>query len=56
MPLLFLCILSSWHPTICISSDIIFWKSKANIEPYKILKYNNEDGGNSFVYRIEDIV
>jgi len=37
-----------------ISSDIIFWKSKADIEPYKILKYNNEDGGNSFVYKIED--
>ena len=37
-----------------ISSDIIFWKSKADIEPYKILKYNNEDGGNSFVYKIEN--
>jgi len=37
-----------------ISSDIIFWKSNADIEPYKILKYNNEDGGNSFVYKIEN--
>jgi len=37
-----------------ISSDIIFWKSKADIEAFKILKYNNEDGGNSFVYKIED--
>jgi len=37
-----------------ISSDIIFWKSKADIEPYKILKSNNEDGGNSFVYKIEN--
>ena len=37
-----------------ISSDIIFWKSKADLEPYKILKYNNEDGGNSFVHKIEN--
>ena len=37
-----------------ISSDIIFWKSKADIEPYKILKDNNEDGGNSFVLKIEN--
>jgi len=37
------------------NSDIIFWKSKADIDPYKILKYNNEDGGNSFVYKIENI-
>jgi len=37
-----------------ISSDIIFWKSKADIEPYKILKYNDEDGGNSFVYKMEN--
>jgi len=37
-----------------ISSDIIFWESKADIEPYKIMKYNNEDGGNSFVYKIEN--
>jgi len=37
-----------------ISSDIIFWKSKADIEPYKILKYNNEEGGNSFVYKNEN--
>jgi len=37
-----------------ISSDIIFWKSKSDIELYKILKYNNEDGGNSFGYKIEN--
>ena len=36
------------------NSDIIFWKSKADTEPFKILKYNNEDGGNSFVYKIEN--
>jgi hypothetical protein len=35
-------------------NNIIFWKSKADIEPYQILKYNNEDGGNSFVYTIQD--
>jgi hypothetical protein len=35
-------------------NNIIFWKSKADVEPYQILKYNNEDGGNSFVYTIQD--
>lgn len=35
-------------------SNIVFWKSKADIEPFQILRYNNEDGGNSFVYRIEN--
>lgn len=35
-------------------SNIIFWKSKADVQPYQILKYNNEDGGNSFVYKIEN--
>lgn len=33
-------------------SNIVFWKSKADIEPFKMLRYNNEDGGNSFVYEI----
>ena len=33
-------------------SNIIFWKSKADVEPFQILKYNNEDGGNSFVYKV----
>jgi len=37
-----------------ISSDIIFWKSRPDIDPYKILIYNNEDGGNSFVCNIEN--
>jgi len=35
-------------------SNIIFWKSKADIPPYQLIKYNNEDGGNSFNYRIEN--
>jgi hypothetical protein len=33
-------------------SNIIFWKSKADVEPFQVLKYNNEDGGNSFVYKV----
>jgi len=36
------------------NSNIIFWKSKADTEPFKILKYNNEDGNNSFVYKVEN--
>ena len=36
------------------NSNIIFWKSKTDTEPFKILKYNNEDGGNSFVYKVEN--
>lgn len=35
-------------------SNIIFWKSKADVNPYQIIKYNNEDGGNSFNYKIEN--
>jgi hypothetical protein len=35
-------------------SNIIFWKSKADVPPYQLIKYNNEDGGNSFVYKIEN--
>jgi hypothetical protein len=35
-------------------SDIIFFKTKSDVEPFKVLKYNNEDGGNSFVYTIAD--
>lgn len=37
-----------------ILNNVIFWKSKNDVEPYAILKYNNEDGGNSFNYKIED--
>jgi len=36
------------------NSNIIFWKSKADTEPFKILKYNNENGGNLFVYKVEN--
>jgi hypothetical protein len=35
-------------------SNIIFWKTKSDIEPFQLLKYNNEDGGNSFSYKIEN--
>jgi len=35
-------------------SNIIFWKSKADVNPYQLIKYNNEDGGTSFNYRIEN--
>lgn len=35
-------------------SNIIFWKSKADVSPYQLIKYNNEDGGNSFVYKVEN--
>ncbi len=35
-------------------SNIVFWKSKADILPHQVIKYNNEDGGNSFVYKIEN--
>jgi len=37
------------------NGNIVFWKSKADTEPFKILKYNNEDGGNSFVYKVENM-
>jgi len=35
-------------------SNIVFWKSKADILPHQVIKYNNEDGGNSFVYKVEN--
>jgi len=35
-------------------SNIIFWKTKSDVEPFQVLKYNNEDGGNSFSYKIEN--
>lgn len=35
-------------------SNIIFWKTKSDVEPFCLLKYNNEDGGNSFSYKIEN--
>ena len=35
-------------------SNIIFWACKSDIEPFKVIKYNNEDAGRSFNYRIEN--
>ena len=35
-------------------SDIIFWKNKQDIEPFKIITYNNEDGGNNFCLEVQD--
>jgi len=35
-------------------SNIIFWKTKSDVEPFQVLKYNNEDGGNSFSYKIQN--
>ncbi len=35
-------------------SNIVVWKSKADVLPYQVIKYNNEDGDNSFVYKVEN--
>ena len=35
-------------------SDIIFWKNKQDVEPFKIITYNNEDGGNNFCLEVQD--
>ena len=35
-------------------SDIIFWKNKQDIDPFKIIAYNNEDGGNNFCLEVQD--
>jgi hypothetical protein len=35
-------------------SNIVFWKSKADILPHQVISYSNEDAGNSFVYKIEN--
>jgi hypothetical protein len=35
-------------------SNIIFWACKSDIEPFKLIKYNNEDAGRSFCYRIQN--
>jgi hypothetical protein len=35
-------------------SDIIFWKTKQDIDPFKTISYNNEDGGNSFCLEVQD--
>lgn len=35
-------------------SDIIFWKSKQDIEPFRNISYSNEDAGNSFNLTLQD--
>jgi hypothetical protein len=35
-----------------MASDIIFCKS-IDVSPYSLLQYNNEDGGDSFQYRLK---
>jgi hypothetical protein len=35
-------------------SDIVFWKNKQDIQPFKAIAYNNEDGGNSFCLEVQD--
>lgn len=35
-------------------SNIIFWACKSDVEPFKVIKYNNEDAGRSFNYKIEN--
>ena len=42
------------NKNISTLSNIIFWKTKSDVEPFAVLKYNNEDGGNSFTYKIEN--
>lgn len=34
------------------NSDILFWKSKQDIEPFKMITYNNEDASNSYIYNL----
>ena len=34
------------------NSDIIFWQSKQDVEPFKMISYNNEDGSKSFHYNL----
>lgn len=33
-------------------SDILFWCNKQDVEPFKMISYRNEDGGNSFSYNL----
>jgi hypothetical protein len=42
------------NPNNSTLSNIIFWKTKSDIEPFALLSYNNEDGGNSFCYKVEN--
>jgi hypothetical protein len=42
------------NPNNSTLSNIIFWACKSDIEPFKVIKYNNEDAGRSFSYKIEN--
>jgi hypothetical protein len=42
------------NPNNSILSNIIFWKTKSDIEPFALLSYSNQDGGNSFCYKVEN--
>ena len=35
-------------------SQILFWCNKQDVEPFKCISYQNEDGGNSFSYNISN--
>ena len=35
-------------------SDVIFWKTKTDIEPFKMISYNNEDTGNNFSLQLQE--
>lgn len=35
-------------------SDILFWKSKQDIDPFRNISYSNEDSGNSFNLTLQD--
>ena len=34
-------------------SDVIFWKTKTDIEPFKMISYNNEDAVNNFSLQLQ---
>ena len=34
------------------NSDIFFWKSKQDVEPFKMISYNNEDASSSYIYNL----
>lgn len=34
------------------NSDILLWKSKQDVEPFKMISYNNEDASNSYIYNL----
>lgn len=40
------------HNNLFENSDILFWKSKQDVEPFKMISYNNEDASNSYIYSL----